>query len=892
MKQVMQAGDIVRVYKWGNSTEGFVNSGGWTAHSFVVESNVGGVVTVIDNWSATGTIVRHNFQDIANAMATGPNQTFQSAFISRINDSWVASNSGVYGQLAGSGFGDFSGLTGGSSQPEISVTWGGNNIADNAGSVSTANGTDFGVVTQGTTVDRAFVVSNSGPGTLNTSGLVLPTGFTLIEGLSANISSGQFDTFTVRLNTAGVGFYGGDVRFTTNDSDENPYNFAIYGNVTGVTNQAPSIFGPTSISRSTGQTISFTSLLSASDPDGSVAYYYFSDATPGTDNGYLTLDGNRATAPITVSVADLYRVGYYTGTIAGSNPIAIYSIDNLNLASSQLTTTIDVTAAVVPGSVSIGDVSITEGNSGTSILTFTATRAGGTGAFTVNYATSDGSATSGSDYVAAASVLTFGVGVNTQTVSITINGDTAVESNETLFVNLSGATNGASISDSVGQGTINNDDTVVAVPGSVSIDNFSVAEGNSGTKVVSFFVTRTGGTAACSVSWSTADGTATAGSDYVAASGTVNFAAGVNVQLVSITINGDTTFEAAETMFVNLFSPSAGLTITDAQGSGLIDNDDASLFTSGNDVVTLTVANGTWRALAGADTVTGSGGTDTIHGDAGDDTLNGAGGEDVLIGGSGHDTLNGGDGGDTIDYSSDAANGGGAAVGVYLTSFIAVDGFGNYDTITNVERIVGTNVNNAGYNDIILANDSVNSINAGAGGDIVVAFGGDDVVVGGLGTDAIYGGDGNDTLIGSDFASAFNGEIDFLIGEAGNDTLYAGIVGNAYIDGGAGNDLIYGGSALDYVLSGRGNDTVTLGVGVDLVILYATELAAGETDTYMDFTDGYDFIYANASLASSTVFGNSSGYAYMAVTVAGGTHYTYFAGVTAAQVQDQVFFNL
>lgn len=274
---------------------------------------------------------------------------------------------------------------------------------------------------------------------------------------------------------------------------------------------------------------------------------------------------------------------------------------------------------------------------------------------------------------------------------------------------------------------------------------------------------------------------------------------------------------------------------------------------------------------------------DIITGGSADNTINGSGGADQLDGAGGSDTL---------DYSGDAAAGGALAVSVYLSSNLAVDSFGFTDTIINFENVIGTNVASANYNDIILGNTASNFIDARGGGDIVVAGDGIDVVYGGLGTDAIYGGEAGDTLVGSDFYSTYSGEIDYLLGEGGGDYIYTGAAGTAYIDGGLGNDSITGGSGTDYVLSGRGVDTVALGGGVDLVILYATELVAGEYDTYTDFTDGYDFIYANASLSALTVFGNGAGYAYMAIWAGGGAHYTYFVGITAAQLQDQVFFNL
>lgn len=275
--------------------------------------------------------------------------------------------------------------------------------------------------------------------------------------------------------------------------------------------------------------------------------------------------------------------------------------------------------------------------------------------------------------------------------------------------------------------------------------------------------------------------------------------------------------------------------------------------------------------------------TDTLTGDGNDNTFRGYGG---------NDTINGAGGSDTVDYSGDIDNGGFAAVGVYLSSNLAVDGNGTFDTITNVENVIGTNVNAAGYNDIIFGTSVANSVDARGGGDIVVAYDGADTVYGGTGTDAIYGGEGGDVLVGSNFTSAFNGEIDYLIGEGGGDYLYAGSVGNAYMDGGTGNDFIYGGTATDYILSGAGSDNVTLGGGVDLAIIYAPEQLAGDVDYYLDFTDGQDFIYMSGSLAASTTFGDGAGYSYMASNVSGGTHYTIFYGVTAAQISDQIFFNL
>jgi hypothetical protein len=232
-------------------------------------------------------------------------------------------------------------------------------------------------------------------------------------------------------------------------------------------------------------------------------------------------------------------------------------------------------AAAVAGSVSINDMAIAEGNAGTKVLTFTLTRAGGTAAFDVNFATSNGTAIAGEDFAAASGVVRFAAGETTKTVSVTINGDTKFEANESFNVNLSNATNGATIADAIGVGTIQNDD-IQAVAGSVSINDMAIAEGNSGSKVVTFTLTRAGGTAAFDVNFATGNATAIAGEDYAVASGVVRFAAGETKKTVSVTILGDTKFEANETFTVNLSNATNGATIADAIGVGTITNDDAN----------------------------------------------------------------------------------------------------------------------------------------------------------------------------------------------------------------------------------------------------------------------------------------------------------------------------
>jgi len=224
-------------------------------------------------------------------------------------------------------------------------------------------------------------------------------------------------------------------------------------------------------------------------------------------------------------------------------------------------------------SASISDAQIVEGNSGTTVLEFTVSLSKASGLpITFNYATADGTATAGSDYVAATGTVSFAPGETSKKIQVTINGDTTVEPTETFLVNLSGTTF-ASIADGQATGTITDDDGVPTI----SIADQSISEGNSGTKVLEFTVTlSSAATGNVTVNYATADGSAIAGNDYVAKTGTVTFAAGETSKKIQVTINGDTVVEGDETFLVNLTNPT-GATIADAQATGTITNDDSVL---------------------------------------------------------------------------------------------------------------------------------------------------------------------------------------------------------------------------------------------------------------------------------------------------------------------------
>jgi hypothetical protein len=140
-----------------------------------------------------------------------------------------------------------------------------------------------------------------------------------------------------------------------------------------------------------------------------------------------------------------------------------------------------------PPSLSIGDASVFEGDSGTAALSFSVSLSATSGqTVTVDYATQNGATSPASapdDYAAITTTeLSFPPGTIVQTITVQVNGDIIAEQNETLFVDLSGAAS-ATIADTQGQGKITNDDGSV-----LSIDDVSLVEGNSGTSNLFFNV--------------------------------------------------------------------------------------------------------------------------------------------------------------------------------------------------------------------------------------------------------------------------------------------------------------------------------------------------------------------------------------------------------------------
>lgn len=237
------------------------------------------------------------------------------------------------------------------------------------------------------------------------------------------------------------------------------------------------------------------------------------------------------------------------------------SIANATPGSLSATGTITDDDAAPALSIDNGGCSVTEGNSGSVNCSFVARLSAISGrnvSFTT--ATANGTATAGSDYTAHSAITrTLAAGNQTLMVLVPVLGDTVDEPNESFALNFTAVTN-ATPGTLTGTGTIVDDDEPVAT-GSLRVREAALTVGeNSGS--VQIVVERVGGSSgAASVQYATANGSAIAGLDYGAASGTLNWAAGdASAKTVMLSILFDPAAEPQESFALNL-SQASGATL-------------------------------------------------------------------------------------------------------------------------------------------------------------------------------------------------------------------------------------------------------------------------------------------------------------------------------------------
>jgi Ca2+-binding RTX toxin-like protein len=253
-----------------------------------------------------------------------------------------------------------------------------------------------------------------------------------------------------------------------------------------------------------------------------------------------------------------------------------------------------------PSGLSVFDVTIAEGNSGNSNAVFPVTlspaQAGET--ITVDYATSAGTATAGTDYTTTSGTLSFAPNDMTENISVPVSGDLVDEANETFTVILSNASGGTTLTDGQGIGTITNDDSPV---GSCTIT------GTAGDDIIY----------------------GTSGNDVICGLGGADRLFG---QAGNDVLDGGPGLDR-----VDFSSATGGVTVHIGNGTAV------GAGNSGTDTL-ISISDAVGSKFA--DTMTGDGGSNWFFASAGNDTLSGLGGNDRLRGQAGNDTIMGGTGTD------------------------------------------------------------------------------------------------------------------------------------------------------------------------------------------------------------------------------------------------------
>jgi Ca2+-binding RTX toxin-like protein len=490
---------------------------------------------------------------------------------------------------------------------------------------------------------------------------------------------------------------------------------------------------------------------------------------------------------------------------------------------------------------SITDVTLAEGNSGTTDYVFDVTlSAPQSQQVTVEFSTSGGTAIGGFDYTTVSGTLTFAPGVTLQQVTVQVVGDSIGEGDESFFVNLSNPL-GLVLNGSQGVGTITNDDGAVFAPvpddtidggdgadtilGSIGNDLLvggqkdDIVDGGGGDDIIY------GGSGNDTLLGSE-------GQDTLAGQGgqdSLNGGLGEDLLIWNGTGQGRDTLsggEGGDRVQVNASSAGNALTIsqsatgrlqiTELTATVTVETDVKQVLVNGNggaDVITVgDISNVALVSLildggSGDDTINASGsptgsiilqglggdGNDNLIGGLSAESLTGGQGDDVISGGGGNDTLNGNDGVDMLT-AGDGDD--------------VVDGGAGNDNIFGND---GDDSLSGGLdNDFIDGGQGNDTIRGGFGDDVLIGSFGDDSVSGDVGKDFLAGGSGADTLDGGR-------NDDTLAGHSGADKL-RGNHGNDSIDGAAGDDEIVGGDGDDTISGGSGNDGISAGDGDDFVI--------------------------------------------------------------------------
>jgi preprotein translocase subunit SecB len=418
----------------------------------------------------------------------------------------------------------------------------------------------------------ASLSSGSNSEAINASNLVAGTYYVRtwpMSGVSTNYQLGLTATVVARA-TIGISSTSANTIKNEGNSGSTPFTFTLSrSNGTGISSVRYAVAGATA----SGQTAA-----TASDFTGGVL-----------PSGTVTFNAGETSKTVTINVqGDASVESDERFNVQLSNAV------NATLGTSTDYGVIKNDDAVARATIGISSTSANtiknEGNSGSTPFTFTLTRSNGTGISSVRYAVAGATASgqtaaTASDFtggVLPSGTVTFNAGETSKTVTINVQGDASVESDERFNVQLSNAVN-ATLGTSTDYGVIKNDDAVARATIGISSTSANTIknEGNSGSTPFTFTLTRSNGTGISSVRYAVAGATASGqtaatASDFtggVLPSGTVTFNAGETSKTVTINVQGDASVESDERFNVQL-SNAVNATLGTSTDYGVIKNDD------------------------------------------------------------------------------------------------------------------------------------------------------------------------------------------------------------------------------------------------------------------------------------------------------------------------------
>ncbi|MBK6998773.1 MAG: DUF4347 domain-containing protein [Rhodoferax sp.] len=387
---------------------------------------------------------------------------------------------------------------------------------------------------------------------------------------------------------------------------DNTYGVAVRGNyaylgagASGLvilnisTPASPTLVGTYDTSVSARDVVVAGNFAYVADTTGGLAVIDISTPASPTLAGTLALSNYAFDVDVDVS-------GNFAYVADGSAGLRVINVSNLlpSSAFSSASDTVAVTVSTAPTvTLSVNNATVAEA-AGTSTVTATLSAVAASDTTVTIGSKSTSTAALTDDFTLSSTTITITAGDTTGAATLTAVGDTLDEEDETAIVEITAVSGGNGATENGTQEatvTITDDDTAPTI----SVANVSLAEGSSGSANMTFTATLSAASGkAITVNYATSDNaSATAGGDYTAASGTLNFAAGETTKTFDVPILGDATVEDNETFTVTLSSPS-NTTLGTETATGTITNDE------GVPTVTLSVDNATVVEAGGTRTVT------------------------------------------------------------------------------------------------------------------------------------------------------------------------------------------------------------------------------------------------------------------------------------------------